>query len=77
MFERLAFVTITVTQGVDGLPTGSQFRTDDPVRCSVSMAELIRRVEDIANGKADGSCEYTFAPARSIRPKARGQVSQP
>ena len=71
MFEMLAFVTITVTQGVDGLPTGSQFRTNDPVRCSVNMEWLIARVEELG-GKADGCCDYTFAPARSIRPKARG-----
>lgn len=76
MFNKLAFVTITITQSIDGLPAGSQFRTDDPVKCSVNMAELIRRVEELGS-KANGSCEYTFAPARSIRPKARGQVSQP
>ena len=71
IIEKLAFVTITVTHGVDGLPAGSQFRTDDPVRCSVNMAILIERVESVG-GKANGSCDYTFAPARSIRPRARG-----
>lgn len=71
MLEKLAFVTIVITQGVEGLPEGTVFTTNDPVRCSVSMDQFIAEVEKLG-AKANGFCDYTFAPARSIRPRARG-----
>ena len=69
MLETLAFVTVVVTHGVDGLPAGTEFKTNDPVRC-LEMGKFIVAIESLG-ARADGFCDYTFAPARSIRPKAR------
>lgn len=71
MSKTLAFVTIVVTQGVEGLPAGSEFILTQPVQCAIGIDQGIKTVE-LMGGKADGFCEYTYAPARSIRPKARG-----
>lgn len=76
MIETLAFVTIIVTQDVDpkhgySLPEGSTFTLNQPLRCGIGIDQGIKTVE-LMGGKADGYCDYTFAPARSIRPKARG-----
>ena len=71
MIETLAFVTIVVTQPTADIPAGTQFRSTEPVRCSANIDHGIKVIE-LLYGKADGFCEYTYAPARSIRPKARG-----
>ena len=70
MIETLAFVTIVVTQGTADIPAGTQFRSTEPLRCTVGIDHGIKVIE-LLDGKADGFCEYTYAPARSIRPKAR------
>lgn len=70
MIEKLAFVTIVVTQGTTDIPAGTQFRSTEPIRCITGTDEGIKMIEDMG-GKADAFCEYTFAPAKSIRPKAR------
>lgn len=70
MIEKLAFVTIVVTQGTADIPAGTQFRSTEPIRCITGTEEGIKMIERMG-GKADGFCEYTYAPATSIRPKAR------
>ena len=70
MIETLAFVTVIITQGADGLPEGTVFETTDPVQCIRASEEILAYIEGIG-GKADTFCEYTHAPATSIRPKAR------
>lgn len=72
MIETLAFVTIVVTQGVEGAPAGATFTTTEPVACIESANAGIKLIEDLG-GKADAFCDYTYAPATSLRPKARGQ----
>lgn len=71
MSKTLAFVTIVVTQGAGDIPTGTQFRSTEPIVCITGSAEGVKMIEAMG-GKADVFCEYTYAPARSIRPKARG-----
>ena len=71
MIETLAFVTIVVTQPTADIPAGTQFRSTEPIRCITGTDEGIAQIE-LMGGKADAFCEYTYAPARSIRPKARG-----
>ena len=70
MIETLAFVTIVVTQGTADIPAGTQFRSTDPIVCITGTDEGIQMIEDMG-GKADAFCDYTYAPATSIRPKAR------
>jgi hypothetical protein len=73
MIETLAFVTIVVTQGSADIPAGTQFRSIEPIRCITGTDEGIKMIESMAPGmKADGFCDYTYAPAYSIRPKAGG-----
>lgn len=71
MFEQLAYVTIVVTQGTADIPVGTQFRSTEPIDCITGTDEGIAMIENKFNGKADAFCDYTFAPATSIRPKAR------
>lgn len=68
--ETLAFVTVIITQGIEGLPTGLVLETDQPVECVPVANEILQRVEDMGGG-ADIFCRYTSAPIRSLRPKAR------
>ena len=70
MLETLAFVTIVVTQGTADLPVGTEFRSTEPIVCITGTDEGIKMIEDMG-GRADAFCDYTYAPARSIRPKAR------
>lgn len=70
MIETLAFVTIVVTQGTTDIPAGTQFRSTEPIACILGTDEGIRKIE-LMGGKADAFCDYTYAPAQSIRPKAR------
>ena len=71
MIETLAFVTIVVTQPTPDFPKGYTFTLNEPVRCSIGIDQGIKTIE-LMGGKADGFCKYTYAPAYSIRPKARG-----
>jgi len=70
MIETLAFVTIVVTQGTPEIPLGTRFYSREPVECAVAMDWAIQMIED-QGGKADGHCEYTHAPATSVRPTKR------
>jgi hypothetical protein len=70
--ETLAFVTVVITQGVEGLPTGLALETDQPVQCVPVANEILQKVEAMG-GQADIFCDYTAAPIKSLRPKARGQ----
>ena len=70
MIETLAFVTIIVTQETPDFPKGYSFTLNEPVQCAIGIDQGIKTIE-LMGGKADGFCDYTFAPARSIRPKAR------
>lgn len=70
MIETLAFVTIIVTQGTVDIPEGTQFRSTEPIVCITGTDEGIKMIEGMG-GKADAFCEYTYAPVKSIRPKAR------
>ena len=72
MSKSLAFVTILVTQGTADIPVGTEFVSVDPVACITGTDEGIKMIEEMG-GKADAFCNYTYAPARSIRPKARGE----
>lgn len=71
MIETLAFVTIVVTQGTADIPAGTEFRSTEPAVCIAATDEGIALIE-AAGGKANAFCKYTYAPARSIRPRARG-----
>lgn len=71
MIDKLAYVTIIVTQGTADIPVGTQFKSTEPIVCITGTDEGIKVIEDMG-GKADALCEYTYAPATSIRPKARG-----
>lgn len=72
MIDTLAYVTIVVTQGTSDIPAGTQFRSTDPVVCITGTDQGIKMIEDMGQGmKADAFCDYTYAPATSIRPKAR------
>lgn len=66
----LAFVTIVVTVGTAEMPAGTVFVSTEPVDCITGTDEGIAKVEAMG-GKADAFCDWTFAPATSIRPKAR------
>ena len=70
MFNKLAIVTIVVTQGSADIPAGTLFVATDPGDCITGTDEGIKMIEDMG-GKADAFCDYTFAPATSLRPKAR------
>ena len=71
MIEKLAYVTIIITQqGTTDIPVGTQFRSTEPIRCITGTDEGIKMIERMG-GKADAFCEYTYAPATSIRPKMR------
>ncbi len=70
MIETLAYVTIIVTQGTADIPEGTQFRSTEPIACIAGTDEGIAMIEEMG-GKADAFCDYTYAPAKSIRPKAR------
>lgn len=70
MIETLAFVTIIVTQGTVDIPEGTQFRSTEPIVCITGTDEGIKMIEGMG-GKADAFCEYTYAPVKSIRLKAR------
>lgn len=73
MSKTLAFVTIIVTHtGTSGIPVGTEFVSTEPVPCITGSDEGIKKIEQLG-GKADAVCDYTFAPATSIRPKARPQ----
>ena len=66
----LAIVTIVVTVGTADMPAGTLFVSTEPVVCITAADEGIAKVEAMG-GKADAFCDYTFAPATSIRPRAR------
>lgn len=70
--ETLAFVTMIITQGAEGLPVGLTMETNHPVQCIAASEAITERVEQLG-AKVDLFCEYTQAPARSLRPKARGE----
>ena len=70
MIDMLAFVTIVVTQGTAGMPTDTEFYSTEPVVCGEAMDMMIEAIEGVG-GKADGFCEYTYAPIGSVRPVIR------
>ena len=70
MVDMLAFVTIVVTQGTSGMPTGTEFYSTEPVVCGEAMDMMIEAIEEVG-GEADGFCEYTHAPVESVRPMMR------
>ena len=70
MKEMLAFVTIIITQDTDGMPVGTKYVSTEPVPCVETITEITDVIESMG-GKADAFCEYTYAPRKSIRPKAR------
>ena len=73
MVDMLAFVTIVVTQGTSGMPTGTEFYSTEPVVCGEAMDMMIEAIEEVG-GEADGFCEYTHAPVESERPVMRPEV---
>ena len=73
MIDMLALVTIVVTQGTIGMPTGTEFYSTEPVICAEAMDMMIQAIEEVG-GKADGFCTYTHAPVESVRPVMRGEV---
>ena len=70
MIEKLADVTIIGTQGTADIQEGTQFIAIEPIRCIAGTDEGISMIEEVG-GKADAFCDYTYAPAKSIRTKAR------
>ena len=71
--NSLAWIVIVITSQAGDIPAGTGYWLTHPTECSV-MTDEIRRIEALG-GTADGWCLYTSAPARSLRPRMRPEMT--
>lgn len=68
MNEFLAIITFLITEPHSGHE--SRFSTDYPTNC-VAVSERISERLEAEGFLVDTFCDYTRAPAKSMRPRAR------
>ncbi len=66
--EKLAFITFVITSPAHY--AGEAFITTKPMECARDGDFIARNFEALGN-EVDYYCEYTSAPATSMRPVAR------
>lgn len=66
----LAFVTFTILAPAE--MAGQVWVMPDPQECGPTLEMIIAEFYEVGV-MAMGQCEYTSAPATSIRPEARGE----